>query len=115
MGPKEREIKRRLRVLEHAEKIGNVRMTCRYFGLSRSTFYRWKTKYDKYGESGLGNKSTAARNHPRKVPAEIVEELNKSFPDFPSTGWLEKWMGQGEQLEESTEVLSSLGLKSIVE
>ena len=26
MGPKEREIKRRLRVLEHAEKIGNVRM-----------------------------------------------------------------------------------------
>ena len=60
MGPKEREIKRRLRVLEHADKIGNVRMTCRYFGLSRSTFYRWKTKYDKQGESGLGNKSTAA-------------------------------------------------------
>ena len=27
MGPKEREIKRRLRVLEHANKIGNVRMT----------------------------------------------------------------------------------------
>ena len=47
MGPREREIKRRLRVLEHAEKIGNVHMTCRYFGLSRSTFYRWKTKYDK--------------------------------------------------------------------
>ena len=75
MGPKEREIIRRLRVLEHAEKIGNVRMTCRYFGLSRSTFYRWKTKYDKYGESGLGNKSTAARNHPRKVPAEIVAKI----------------------------------------
>ena len=75
MGPKEREIKRRLRVLEHAEKIGNVRMTCRYFGLSRSTFYRWKTKYDKYGESGLGNKSTAARNHPRKVPAEIIAKI----------------------------------------
>ena len=36
MGPKEREIKRRLRVLEHAGKIGNVRMTCRYFGLARS-------------------------------------------------------------------------------
>ena len=75
MGPKEREIKRRLRVLEHANKIGNVRMTCRYFGLSRSTFYRWKTQYDKQGESGLGNKSTAARNHPRKVPAEIVAKI----------------------------------------
>ena len=29
MRPREHEIKRRLRVLEHAEKIGNVRMTCR--------------------------------------------------------------------------------------
>ena len=53
MGSKEREVKRRLRVLEHAEKIGNVRMTCRYFGLARSTFYRWKTEYDKHGEPGL--------------------------------------------------------------
>ena len=34
-----------------------------------------KTKYDKQGESGLGNKSTAARNHPRKVPAEIVAKI----------------------------------------
>ena len=53
MGPKEREIQRRLRVLEHAEKIGNVCLTCRYFGLARSTFYRWKTEYDKQGETGL--------------------------------------------------------------
>ncbi len=65
MGPKEREIKRRLRVLEHAEKIGNVRMTCRYFGLARSTFYRWKTEYDKHGESGLGRKSTHAQPRDR--------------------------------------------------
>ena len=36
MGPKEREIQRRLRVLEHAEKIGNVCLTCRCFGLARS-------------------------------------------------------------------------------
>ncbi len=71
MGPKEREIKRRLRVLEHAEKIDNVRMNCRYFGLSRSTFYRWKTRYDKQGESGLANKSTAARNHPRNPSSTI--------------------------------------------
>jgi len=73
MGPKEREIKRRLGVLEHAEKIGNVRMTCSYFDLARSTFYRWKKKYDKHGESGLGRKSTAAKRHPRAVPAEIYD------------------------------------------
>ena len=36
MGPNQREIKRRIRVLKHAEKIGNVHMTCRYFGLAHS-------------------------------------------------------------------------------
>ena len=48
----ERETQRRLRVLKHAEEYGNIRRTCRYFGLARSTFYRWKVEYDKYGEQG---------------------------------------------------------------
>lgn len=78
MGPKERDIKRRLRVLEHAEKIGNVRMTCRYFGLSRSTFYRWKTRYDKQGESGQksdrdGNYAELL-NKPREKPRRSVTQ-----------------------------------------
>jgi DNA invertase Pin-like site-specific DNA recombinase len=59
MGPKERERKRRLRVFVHAEKIGNVRMTCRYFGLSRSTFYRWKPNTINMVSLGLG---TSAAN-----------------------------------------------------
>ena len=75
MGPNQREIKRRLRVLKHSEKIGNVHMTCRYFGLARSTFYRWKTDYDKHGEAGLVRKSATSINHPRKTPAEIVEKI----------------------------------------
>ena len=44
-------------------------------GLARSTFYRWKTEYDKHGEAGLGRKSAASINHPRKTPAEIVEKI----------------------------------------
>jgi transposase-like protein len=38
----QRGILRKRRVLEHAERIGNIRRTCRYFGVSRSTFYLWK-------------------------------------------------------------------------
>jgi 6-phosphogluconolactonase len=41
MGPKEREIKRRLRVLEHAYKIGNVRMTLTYLVLDRARSIVW--------------------------------------------------------------------------
>jgi len=43
----EREIKHKLKVLHHAEQSGNTAKTCRYFGVSRSTFYRWKRRYNK--------------------------------------------------------------------
>lgn len=38
MTNEERDIKRKLRVLQHAEKIGNTRESCRYFGIGRSSF-----------------------------------------------------------------------------
>jgi hypothetical protein len=52
MNEKQRVVKNRLRVLEHAKKIRNIRKTCRYFGIPRSSFYRWKTAYDRNGELG---------------------------------------------------------------
>ena len=33
---------RKLRILRHAEEIGHVAGTCRYFGIGRSSFYRWR-------------------------------------------------------------------------
>lgn len=41
---------RKLRVLAHAEENGNVSRTCRYFGVSRDTFYRWKRDYKRLGD-----------------------------------------------------------------
>ncbi|WP_286134735.1 helix-turn-helix domain-containing protein [Neptunicoccus cionae] len=35
--------------------IGNARKACRYFGVSRSSFYRWRAAYEKYGKAGLKN------------------------------------------------------------
>ncbi|MFQ5549430.1 MAG: helix-turn-helix domain-containing protein [Woeseia sp.] len=26
--------------------------TCRYFGISRTAFYRWKWRFDEFGEAG---------------------------------------------------------------
>ena len=51
MNEEQRLVQKRLRVLEHAQKIGNVRKTCRYFGIGRSSFYRWKRAFDREGES----------------------------------------------------------------
>lgn len=53
MSNEERESRRKLRVLEHAEQNGNIRRTCRYFGVPRSLFYVWKGKYRARGRAGL--------------------------------------------------------------
>ena len=49
----QREIERKLRILRYAEKIGNVAKACRYFGIGRSSFYRWKQAYAERGEQGV--------------------------------------------------------------
>jgi transposase-like protein len=44
----------RLKVLERtAERSHNVARTCRHFRISRQAFYKWKGRYDQYGEAGL--------------------------------------------------------------
>jgi len=47
----QRDIRRKLRVLRHAEHTGNVSKTCRYFGISRDAFYPWKRAYADKGSS----------------------------------------------------------------
>lgn len=39
MNENRRKIQRRLRILQHATESGNVRKTCRYFGIGRVSFY----------------------------------------------------------------------------
>ena len=55
MNNDQREIQRKLRILQYAEKIGHVAKTCRYFGVGRSSFYRWRKAYHQHGEPGLIN------------------------------------------------------------
>ena len=43
------DIARKLRVLNHAKKIGNIAKACRYFEVSRETFYQWKKAYETKG------------------------------------------------------------------
>ena len=39
------DIRRKIKVLRHAEESGNITATCRYFGICRETFYTWKRAY----------------------------------------------------------------------
>ena len=75
MTNEERDIQRKLGVLKHAEKIGNARKACRYFGVGRSSFYRWRDAYQKHGEAGLKNAKSIPKNPAKKTPDEIVEKV----------------------------------------
>ncbi len=73
----QREINRKLRVLEYAKEIGNVSKACRFYGLSRQGFYKWKRAYDRLGEPGLVRRKpgpTTETSTLRTLP-EIEEKI----------------------------------------
>ncbi|MDH3261835.1 MAG: helix-turn-helix domain-containing protein [Acidimicrobiia bacterium] len=54
----QRLVNHRLAVIRHAEEVtGNVAQTCRYFGITRQTFYVWLRRYQEKGLEGLRDKS----------------------------------------------------------
>lgn len=76
MRPDERAIGHRLGWFRHVEEVTcNVAKTCRYFGISRQTYYRWYRRYQSAGESALRNGSSRPHHSPRATPAEIVEKI----------------------------------------
>lgn len=68
MNTDQREIQRKLRILKHAEENGSVIKTCRYFGVGRSSFYRWREAYSKHGENGLINRPFIPKLHYNRTP-----------------------------------------------
>ena len=53
MTQQQRDIKRKLAVLQDARESGNVALTARRFGISRQCFYKWKRAYEERGEAGV--------------------------------------------------------------
>jgi transposase-like protein len=53
MTPSQRDISRKLRILNYAKQIGNVTAACRHFGISREISYKWERAYEKAGEATI--------------------------------------------------------------
>ena len=84
----DRQVKRRLAILHHAEEItGNVAMTCRYYGITRQTFYCWKRRYDELGCEGLKDRSRRPKTSPNATHVDVVGKilyLRQSYHFGPS-------------------------------
>ena len=68
-------------VLEIAKVSSNAE-ACREFNVSRSTFYTWKEKYDKYGRAGLYRQKPVAHTHPKKTTPGIKRKILELRKDF---------------------------------
>ena len=73
----QREIQRKLRILRYAEETGHVARTCRYFGIGRSSFYRWRQTYADRGEEGLINAPPIPKWHANRTPPEREEKVRR--------------------------------------
>jgi putative transposase len=80
-----REARKRLAWFDYYDSHGRkVALTCRYFGISRQTFYRWQRRYDPQDLSTLEDRSHRPQH--RRQPtwtweqAERVRRLREQYP-----------------------------------
>ena len=65
----------RLRVIERAQVQGNVSAVCRELGISRTVFYRWRQRLERYGVDGVHPRRQRARAGRPVATAPEVERL----------------------------------------
>jgi len=86
--PLSKEAAQRLEWFVHYEKHRNARLTCRHFGISPETFYRWKRRYSPNDVGSLEDDKKNRR--PKKLrmpttPAWIVgriKEIKEAHPEW---------------------------------
>jgi transposase InsO family protein len=77
--------RRRLTVLELAQRLGNVSEACRRGGVDRTSFYGWKRRFQLEGLDGRKDLPPVAKSHPMTTAPEVVariEELALAHPAY---------------------------------
>jgi transposase InsO family protein len=79
--------KKRLRWLDHYATHRNVAFTCRHFGISRQTFYKWKSRYAPTNLRTLESRSSRPqRTRPRTWTDEEVQAVQRLREQYPRWG-----------------------------
>lgn len=79
----EREVRRRIAVLAHAKLTGNVSKTCRFYAISRDTFYEWRKSHRAGGDSALAPRKRGPKlPMPNQFSPELVAKILRLRRDF---------------------------------
>jgi len=83
-----REARQRLKWFDYYNSHGcNARLTCRYFGISPQTFYRWRQRYNSHNLKTLEDHSHRPK-HVRQptAPRELIEAVLRLREAYPRWG-----------------------------
>ncbi len=96
----------RLRALRRAEELSNVSAACRELGISRTRFYQWRKRYQRYGRDGLHPKRMAAnRGRPHGLSIQDEQVILATALATPTRGpafYALQLAQQGHRLSAST-------------
>lgn len=84
-------LRKKLYVLDYARGIGNNRKAYEWYGVKKTTFYKWKKAYDKHGEDGLIRQKPVARTFPNQIKDEVVNKVLELREEHKLGTWRIKW------------------------
>ena len=82
----EKIIKHKVGLLNLAEELGNVSKACKVMGLSRDTFYRYKSAVESGGVDALLDKSRRKPNLKNRVEDSVEQAVIAYAVEFPAHG-----------------------------
>jgi putative transposase len=79
--------KLRLDWFDYFNRCRNVRLTCRHFGISPQTFYRWRDRFDPYDLTTLEEESRRPKRvRSPQTPPQVVERILELRNRYPRWG-----------------------------
>jgi transposase len=86
MSINEKIIRTKIGLLNLAEELGNVSKACQMMGLSRDTFYRYKSAMEQGGVDALLDKNRRVPNRKNRVDERIEERVCALAVENPALG-----------------------------
>jgi len=102
-------IKHKVGLLNLAEELGNVSQACKVMGMSRDTFYRYKTAVEEGGVEALLEKTRRKPNLKNRTDEATEAAVYQHAIDFPAHGQLRS----SNELRKAGLFVSPSGVRSI--
>lgn len=108
----QKKVKVKLSWFKYSKKSKNIAKTCRYFGISRQTYYKWLKRYIKYGKRGLINQSKKPKNIKFKIDPKIKRLIKNWIKRGFKTSEIENRIKKIKKLKISYSYLQKLSTKA---